>query len=238
MFANLPFILKLIERAVVKQLVNHLVANHLSEKFQLAYRLFHSTETALMSVLNDLLMAFNQKQSVFLVLLELSADLDTVDHSILLKQLETMIRLRALILDWRSPYLSSRHQHMSVAGSKSSSIELKHTVPQGSVLGPVLFSVYMLPLGDIFRKYHMSFHLYADDIQLYLSFDSWVPSTSDNAIIQPESCIAEIKAWMLSNRLKLNGDKTLSPPNVSILAQLYILDWTVSLWVNMPRIWE
>ncbi len=123
--SNLHFVSKLIERAVVKQLVNHLKANHLSEKFQSAYRHFHSTKTALACVLNDLLIAFDQKQSTFLVLLDLSAAIIAVDHSILLKELETGIGLRDLALDWVSSYQSSRYQHVSVAGMKSSSTELK-----------------------------------------------------------------------------------------------------------------
>ncbi len=123
--SNLPFVSKLIERAVVKQLVNHQETNNLSEKFQSAYRKFHSTETALTCVLNDLLMALDQKQSAFLVLLDLSAAFDTVDYAILLRQLETRIGLRDLALDWVASYLSCRYQHVSVAGKKSSSIELK-----------------------------------------------------------------------------------------------------------------
>ena len=86
--------------------------------------------------------------------------------------------------------------------------ELNHGFPQASVLGHILFSVYTLPLGGIVRKYGMAFHLYADDTQLFLSFDSCVPSTSNAAIIQLESCITEIRAWMLINKLKLNVDKT------------------------------
>ena len=98
--------------------------------------------------------------------------------------------------------------YRSVSGTKSISQDLKHGVPQGSVLGPILFSVYTLPLGDIVRKYGMNFHLYADDTQLFLSFDSCVPSTSESAIVQLEACISEIRAWMLINKLKLNDDKT------------------------------
>ncbi len=87
--SNLPFVLKLIARVVAKQLVSHLEENPLSEKYQSAYRQSHSTETALTSVLNTILMFLDQKQVVFLVLLHISAIFDMVDHSILLKWLET-----------------------------------------------------------------------------------------------------------------------------------------------------
>ncbi len=112
------FLSKLIERVIVKQLVNHLEASHLSEKFQSTYRQFHSTETALTSVLNDLLMALDQKHSLFLVLLDLSAAFDTVNHPILLKQLKTRIGLRDLALDWVSSYLSSRYQRLLLVASQ------------------------------------------------------------------------------------------------------------------------
>ena len=85
---------------VVKQLVCHVKKHHLSEKFQSAYRQFHLTETALTAVLNETLMALDQRKAVFLVLLDLSAAFNTVDHSILLKRLETRISLRDLALEW------------------------------------------------------------------------------------------------------------------------------------------
>ncbi len=84
--SNLPFVSKLIERVAAMQLVCHLEDDHSSEKFQSAYRQSHSTETALMSVMNTILMSLDQKQVVFLVLLDLLVPFDTVDQSILLKQ--------------------------------------------------------------------------------------------------------------------------------------------------------
>ncbi len=126
----------------------------------------------------------------------------------MVRAVQTSIGLRDLALRWVESYLTSRFQHVTVAGGKSTSQELRQGVPQGSVLGPVLFSIYTSPIGDIVKKYGLNYHLYADDTQLYLSFDSCVASVGTEAIVRLESCIAEIRAWMLSNKLKLNGDKT------------------------------
>ena len=198
----------MIERVVVKQLVSHLKDNHLSDKFQSAYRLCHSTEMALASVLNGILMALDQKQEVFLVLLDLSAAFDMVDHSILLKWLETRIGLRGLGLNCVSSYLFHHYQHVSASGGKSTSQELKRQVPQGSVVSLILFCIHTLPVGNIVKKYGIGYHLYVDDMQLPLSFNSCMPSSTHDAIIRLESSSAEIRVWMLANKLKLNGEKT------------------------------
>ncbi len=172
--SNLTYVSKVIEWVVAKQLVDYAESNHLSGKFQSAYRQYHSTETSLTSFANDILMALDQKQAIFLVLLDLSANFDTVNHRVLPKPLETKVSLRDNALDWVRSYLSQCQQHVSIGGGKSSSQKLKLGVPQLSVLGLILFSIYILPLGDIVRKYDMSFNLNADDTQLYLLFDSSV----------------------------------------------------------------
>ena len=91
---------------------------------------------------------------------------------------------------------------------ESSTKSLQYRVPQGSVLGPLLHSLYTSPLGDIARKYNVPFHLYADDTQLYLSFTSNCPNHLSSSKVTVELCVNDIGEWMLCNKLKLNQDKT------------------------------
>ncbi len=105
-------------------------------------------------------------------------------------------------------YLSGRTQCVSIADVKSPPQSLTRGVPQGSVLGPIFFTIYTQPLGDIVRKFGLKFHLYADDTQLYLTFDPNTEGDKELNIKTMESCISDIKLWMLKNKLKLNDGKT------------------------------
>ena len=129
--SNLSFLSKLIEKIVALQLSNYLRDNHLHETLQSAYRKFHSTETALIKVHNDIITAIDNGQSV---ILDLSAAFDTVDHGILLTRLSTRYGIRDRALDWFVSYLSDRTQFVKLDGSSSHSIHLTQGVPQGSVL--------------------------------------------------------------------------------------------------------
>ena len=205
--SNLSFISKLIERVVAEQLNDHLRLNGLLEKFQSAYKKFHSTETALLRVQNDLLIALDSDGGVVLMLLDLSAAFDTIDHSILLRRLYTL-GIRGPALQWFKSYLSNRKQAVYLNKTKSSLRDLPYGVPQGSVLGPILFTLYTLPLGQIATKYGLKYHIYADDTQLYISFKPQDPTSLAGEIENIQSCFLEIKQWMTDNLLKLNGDKT------------------------------
>ena len=206
--SNLSFLSKVIEKVVALQLTSYLEDNHLYEPLQSAYKKFHSTETALIKVHNDIATAIDSGHSVILVLLDLSAAFDTVDHTILIRRLSTRFGIRGRALDWFVSYLSDRKQYVKVNNTSSNSLCLTQGVPQGSVLGPILYSLYTSPLGDIAKQHQMNYHFYADDSQLYISFKSCCTNDADRGKILMETCVRDIDLWMVHNRLKLNQDKT------------------------------
>uniref|UniRef100_A0A8D3B260 Reverse transcriptase domain-containing protein n=1 Tax=Scophthalmus maximus TaxID=52904 RepID=A0A8D3B260_SCOMX len=201
--SNLPFISKILEKTVANQLCDYLHRNSLLEDFQSGFRKHHSTETALLKVTNDLLMASDSGYVSILVLLDLSAAFDTIDHKILLQRLEH-IGIKGTAQEWFKSYLSDRFQFVNVNNKSSIHTKVRHGVPQGSVLGPILFILYMLPLGNIIRKRHINFHFYADDTQLYLS----IKPDETNQVDKLQDCLKDIKAWMTCNFLLLNSEKT------------------------------
>ena len=204
--SNIPFLSKVIERAVAEQLTEHLSKHELWEVFQSAYRRNHSTETALLRVQNDILSELDKRHAVALLLLDLSAAFDTIDHEILLNRLSVYVGIDNTALQWFRSYLTDRSQSVKIEDKTSAPRGLLFGVPQGSVLGPILFTLYMLPLGELIRQHKIQYHMYADDTQLYIAFDPSDPSPA--AISQITTCVDNIKVWMNDNKLKLNDEKT------------------------------
>ncbi|GFS07905.1 reverse transcriptase-like protein [Elysia marginata] len=163
--SNLPFLSKVLEKVVLIQIESHLNKNRLKEIYQSAYKKKHSTETALLKVHSDLLEATDSGQVSILALLDLSAAFNTLDHQILLRRLEVSFGFKNNALKWVASYLENRTQTVSAGGYHSKKSFLRYGVPQGSVLGPILFSLYSQPISNVLSKHGFRYHLYADDTQ-------------------------------------------------------------------------
>ncbi len=146
------------------------------------------------------------------MLLDLSTAFDTIDHNILLNRLENFVGISVSALAWFKLYSYVHHQFVVVNEEVSYRSQVQYGVPQGSELGPLLFTLYMLPLGNIIRKHGVSFHCYADDTQLYISSR---PGET-HQIEKLMECIVDIKNRMTSNFLLLNKKnyRTQIPPQV------------------------
>ena len=206
--SNLTFLSKLTEKAAATQVVDYLTTHHLFPKTQSAYRRHHSTETALLKVKNDILLNMNQQHLTLLVLLDLSSAFDTVDHTILLTRLQSDFGICGPPLSWFESYLSNRTQSVLIDGKSSPELPVLHGIPQGSCLGPLLFTLYTSPLFNLVRKHLPVMHSYADDTQLYLSFRPDSLTSELSAFQAIESCISDVRFWLLNNKLLINDTKT------------------------------
>ena len=204
--SNLNQISKTLERVVCAQLQEHISANQLHNHSQSAYKAGHSTETALLKIKNDIHLILSQGHAALLVLLDLSAAFDTIDHSVLLNRLNSCFSIHGTPLAWFKSYLTRRSQAVKVGESVSKPKVLEFGVPQGSVLGPILFTMYTSPLSKIISNYtSLNHHFYADDTQIYLSI---TPNNFSLAVTELQSCLGNIQLWMSTNKLKLNAEKT------------------------------
>ena len=197
--SNLSYLSKLIERVAASRFKSHISTHNLLPVQQSAYRSFHSTETAILSVHNDLVRATDNGQVSSLVLLDLSAAFDTVDHEILISVLSKRFSLTDTVLGWCQSYLNDRTQSFSYANRTSSSFIVDCSVPQGLVLGPLKFEAYTEDIVDVLDKHDMKCHLYADDTQLYTSCQ-----LGDIDVIRSRlsRCIADVALWCASRRLQ------------------------------------
>ena len=203
--SSLSFLSKVTEKIVLSQLSAYLNANNLFPTSQSACRPGHSTETAQLNMMNDILHALDNGDVTVVTLLDLSATFDTIDYNILCQRLEHLYGISGTLLKWFRSYLSNRTQTVTINNKLSQPTLLNFGVPQGSVLGPILFILYTKPLTTLIRRHSISNQSFADDTQLH---DSCRPDQIDTSVQGMQDCISDVKTWMTSNKLKLNDDQT------------------------------
>jgi hypothetical protein len=200
----LPFMAKIIERVVMCRLTDHLEENSLLDIFQSAYRPSYSCETALIYIMNLLHQTLDQKKVAVLALFDLSAAFDTVDHAYLQNSLES-VGIVDQALNWLIDYLDGRHQSVIIHDSSSSPSLIKCGVPQGSVLGPILFSIYMNGIKEIFDSHDLPYVLYADDVQVVAVGE---PNDVQLTLEKIQTCARHLGKWLSVRQLKMNEGKT------------------------------
>ena len=204
--SDIVLIGKLIEKVILRRLYTHEHSNGLQCHYQHGYKIFHSTETLLLSVVDDILIGFDKNSGTILILLDLSAAFDTVDIDKLLSMLDKELGIRGTALKWFKSFLVGRKQRVRLNNTLSDYLDVLFGVPQGSVLGPVLFNLYTRGLYTLIKNAGFSTSGYADDSNARQTFSL---SFQYNVILtQVPLLLDQITNWMNEHFLKINPDKT------------------------------
>ncbi|XP_045447496.1 uncharacterized protein LOC123655785 [Melitaea cinxia] len=203
----LPCLSKVLEKVICQQLTHYLETNDILPSFQSGFRKHRSTATALLDVTDNILAAQDKGMCTLLVLLDFSRAFDSINVPLLLSKLNYFGFDNAAVR-WFDSYLTNRKQLVELKlgdGRTKSSVlaPLKRGVPQGSILGPVLFNLYCADITDCFQK--SSYHMYADDVQLYISFNV---KDHKRAVKDLNDDLDRISVWSERNGLFLNPSKT------------------------------
>jgi len=195
---NLTTVSKILERLALAWLKPHIISSPNYCPLQLTYHSAHSTETALVKMVDDILGCMDSGS------VDISAAFDTVCHQTLVGRLELEFGIHDASLEWVASYLSDRTISVCVSQSPSAAVSIHVGVPQGSVLGPILFTTYIAPIGRLIEQHGMHYHKYADDTQLYTSLT--VPAGSSLDLLP--RCTSELQHWYWANGLLLNPRKS------------------------------
>ena len=213
----------ILEKIVLSQVSSYLNSHNLYNTCQSAYRPGHSTETALLKVVNDLFLSLNEGNISVLALLDFSSAFDTIDHPILVHRLHTDFGFTDTVLQWFSSYLTDRTHYVSLSNHCSAFTHVHSGVPHGSVLGPMLFTMYIKPLSAIIDSHSIIHHSFADDLQLQMSA---ALDRISELLHSMQTCICDVKAWATANMLKLKTTRQnscLSPQKELSISIAYLL---------------
>lgn len=199
----LPVLSKVFEMIARDQMVNFMSANQSLTIFQSAYKFNHSAPSAVLHVTEDMERSIERKEVTTLVLLDFSKAFDSISHVILCHKLKSQFAFSSFACDLIFSYLTNRSQCVDVGKERSCLRPLFSGVPQGSVLGPLLFSAYINDVTSVLK--FCTPHLYADDLQIYLSgpLDQLTRRTAEI-----NSDLSSISGWAIENKLKLNPCKS------------------------------
>ena len=197
---NLEFFSKLIERTATIQLEDHVERNSLNNVTAFRYKKHCNTEGLLLQLTNEVLNGFEENKCTIVLFLDLSAAFDTIDIPRLLEKLEKEIGVTGKALAWLSSFLSGRSQKVRVDNEFSALLPVLYGVPQGSVLGPKLFGLYVNSLSDVFKNCCFKSSSFADDSNGRKTFSLTFQFSVLN--LEVSRCMTEIVSWMKANYLK------------------------------------
>ena len=193
---------KIVEKCFLSRVIAHVERSPCFNQLQSAYRRGHSTETTLLKLANDIYCAADNKARTLLVQLDLSAAFDTINKDILLIRLERSFGLTDSTLNWIRSYVGDRSQFVRMGERRSAATSCNYGVPQGSVLGPLLFTLYIAPIADVIKSFDVRHAQYADDTQLYISLNE-----ASSPLVM-DRCFSAVHRWFTLNGLSLNPEKS------------------------------
>jgi hypothetical protein len=201
----LPSLSKVIEKILKEQITEHLNKFGLLDQYQSAYRVAHSTSSAVLNIVDDIRRSADSNKATILVLLDFTKAFDSINHHILINKLQRNFQFSRTACSLIHSYLSNRKYCVQCGETFSDVFTNSCGVPQGSVLGPLLFSLYINDLPKVLRD--CNYHLFADDVQIYTACS---PNEINAGILNINSNIIEIEDWATHNGLVLNPKKTQS----------------------------
>ena len=203
--SNQCFIAKILKKLVLSQASSYLNSHKLCNTCQSAYHPGHKTEIALLKVANDLFFSLKKGNISVIALHDISSAFDTIDHPILVHHIHADIGFTDTVLQWFSSYLTDQTHYISLSNNCSVFAAVHSGVPQGSVLGPILFTMYTKPLSAIIDSHSIIHHSYSDDLQLQMSAP---PDGISELLDYMQSYVSDVETWTTTNMPKFNDNKT------------------------------